>query len=272
MTTDKQLEAMFQTLLEVEWLRKERFKPGLATLLKEATEDDQLEVVLHVLKNLTYCRSSDLVDAGHEAAKQIMRGWSLTPKDTIVVGVAELNKTCGSTAYLRCIETELSRDWSGGNAIWTTTDSVFQQRQGQPNLVLVDDFVGTGDKLGGLIDRIKNNPKTADFKVHVCTFAAMETGWDIVSTAVQDRLTAHRIIQRSISDLLKEPKRAQLLAAMMDLEKNLFNKSNKYSLGYKKSEAGFYLEGFNIPNNNFPLLWWENYANKNDRKTLFARR
>jgi len=272
MNTEKQLDAMFQTLLEVDWLRKERFRDGLTTLLKEAVADEELEAAQHVLKNLTYCRSADLVDAGREAAKQIVDGWRLSPDDTNIVGVAERGKTCGSSAYLRCIETSLPRAWSAGGGIWTTTDAAFRHRNDRANLVIVDDFVGTGEKLTGLLDRLQKNPKTNSYKVHVCVFAAMETGWDNVSSAVDHRFIAHRVIQKCISDLLKEPKRTELLLAMENLEKNIFTKAGDYSLGYKKSEASFYLEGFNIPNNNFPVLWWEKYANNTERRTLFSRR
>lgn len=260
------------TLLEVDWLRKERFRDGLTTLLKEADADEEFEAIQHVLKKLTYCRSDDLVAAGSEAAKQIVEGWRLTPENSLIVGVAERGKTCGSTAYLRCIETSLPRIWSSSNAIWTTTDAAFRHRDNKPNLVIVDDFVGTGEKLTSLLSRLTANPKTSSYTVHVCAFAAMEAGWDHVSAGVGQRFIAHRVLQKCISDLLQEPKRTLLLSAMLNLEKSIFSSSGDFNLGYKKSEASFYLEGFNIPNNTFPILWWEQYANHAERRTLFSRR
>ncbi len=272
MNSDKQLNAIFMTLLEVEWLRKERFRDGLTTLLKEAAADEEFEAIQHVLKKLTYCRSDDLIAASSEAAKQIVEGWRLTPGDSLIVGVAERGKTCGSTAYLRCIETSLPRTWSASNAVWTTTDAAFRHRNQKPNLIIVDDFVGTGEKLTALLSRLSANPKTASYTVHVCAFAAMEAGWDHVSAGIDQRFIAHRVLQKCISDLLQEPKRSSLLSAMLNLEKGIFNKPGDFNLGYMKSEASFYLEGFNIPNNAFPVLWWEQYANQTERKTLFSRR
>lgn len=272
MDVDKRLEAMFTTLLEVKWLMKERFRNGLSTLIKEAGAANELEAVQHVLKELTYCGSDDLVLAGNEAAKQIEYGWRLTPDDTLIVGVANGPKTCGSTAYLRCVETSLSRAWSTSNCVWTTIDAAFRKRQAHTNLVIVDDFVGTGEKLVDLLGRLHRNPKTATYVVHVCTFASMEAGWDAVSVTVGGRFIAFRVLQRCISDLLEEPKRSEFLSAMTTLEKSFFSKPGDYSLGYKKSEASFYLEGYNIPNNNFPVLWWDQYADRTTRSTLFSRR
>jgi hypothetical protein len=272
MDAEKKLEAMFMTTLDAKWLMKERFCNGLKTLFNEANTDDELEVVKHVLKTLTYCQSEDLVQAGAEAARQIEDVWKLSPRDTIIVGVAKQGQTCGSTAYVRCIENSLPRGWSSEKSIWTTIDSAFQERNDRVNLVVVDDFVGTGEKLASLFERLRKSSNTSTYIVHACTFAAMECGRNHLDEALDQRFIAHLVLQKCISDLLQEPQRSAMLSAMVSLEGKIFSKPSEYSLGYKKSEASFYLESFNIPNNTFPVLWKDTYANRAQRAALFSRR
>jgi hypothetical protein len=275
MDEDAKLSAMFTTLLETNWLMKERYRNGLSALFKDAGSLSELEAAKHVLKELVYCKSEDLILAGCEAASQIegVNGWQLDPTNTLVVGVANGPKTCGSTAYLRCIETSLDRLWSVNAGIWTTIDAAFRKRQvTHKNLVIIDDFVGTGEKLIDLIGRLRRNPKTATYVIHVCAFASMEFGWEAVSSHVGGRFIANKVLQRCVSDRLSEPQRGDMLMAISSLERAFFSKPGEYSHGYKKSEASFYLEGYNIPNNNFPILWWDKYADGNQRSTLFARR
>ena len=45
----------------------------------------------------------------------------------------------------------------------------------------------------------------------------------------------------------------------------------KFSLGYEKSEALYSWNVFNIPNNNYPILWWYKYKDGRSRKTIFTR-
>ena len=44
-----------------------------------------------------------------------------------------------------------------------------------------------------------------------------------------------------------------------------------FSFGYGKSEALFYLEPYNVPNNVFPVLWWPPLKNNTDRRVVLKR-
>lgn len=272
MDQESKLRAMFSTVLEAPWLAKQRFEHGLVTLLKDAESADELEAVQHVLKALTYCTSEDLVAASQEAATQILSGWCLNPIDTLVVGLAERSKTCGSGAYLRAIEVALPRKWGEHGVFWTPFDSAFRQRNGRKNLVVIDDFIGTGEKITKKIDALKANPNTQSYRIHICCFAAMSKGAAAVSSQVDGDLLVHRYFDRCISDKAVDPRKTLLAAGMSALEGKIFDHPGKYNFGYMQSEAAFYLEGFNIPNNNFPLLWADEYADKRPRTPLFARR
>tara|TARA_R110002051_G_scaffold13808_6_gene45649 strand:- start:14050 stop:14307 length:258 start_codon:yes stop_codon:yes gene_type:complete len=48
-------------------------------------------------------------------------------------------------------------------------------------------------------------------------------------------------------------------------------KLDDHSLGWGKSEATFSISRFNLPNNNYPIFWWNRYRDMKYRKTLFGR-
>ncbi|WP_124475704.1 phosphoribosyltransferase-like protein [Burkholderia cepacia] len=270
MTEEERLNRMFSLITQLKWLSAERYRDGTVGLLKECSTVEEFEAVEHVLKDLKYCNSSDLDAAAASAAKQIQNGWGLTPENTILVGLAEPDKTCGSTAYLRAIENKLPRTW--GNSLHVTFNAAFRHRNNKQNLVLVDDFIGTGDKLNKRIERLINNPKTASYEIHIAAFAGMIDGIATLLPSTKNRATAEILLDKSISNNAPAGNIDRLTRNMQSLETKIFCHPGKYNFGYGQSEAAFFVEAANIPNNNFPILWWEKYADDTERPTLFTRR
>lgn len=270
MTEEERLNRLFSLMVDVKWTNSERYRNGIIGILKECETAEEFEVVEHVLSGLLYCTSSDLDAAASNAANVIQQVWGLDPSNAILVGLAEPNKTCGSTAYVRAIETKLPRSWS--DDIHTNFASSFRHREGKKNLVIVDDFIGSGEKILTRIKRIIENPKTSDYVIHVIAFAGMNFGVGEIAKVIENRIRTGKTLNKCISETQPSDKAGRLLDKMQSLEAKIFNKPNCYSFGYKQSEAAFFLEAANIPNNNFPILWWDKYADESERATLFTRR
>jgi hypothetical protein len=270
MTHANGLDRLFSIMVKLPWIQKERFRNGINGLLLDCRSEDQFDVIDHVLTQLKYCTSSDFEIASTNAAKTIETIWKLESSDTNIVGVAESNRTCGSTAFIRAIELKLPRTWA--NSIHTNFVSAFRLHGGKTNLVIVDDFIGTGCKINKKIESIRRNPNSCDYSIHVVTFAGMTKGIANVGDEVDGRIHSEIELNKCISELKPMERAATLSEAMRELETKIFENSGSYSFGYKQSEAAFYLEASNIPNNNFPILWWEKYADDSERSTLFTRR
>jgi hypothetical protein len=266
----KRLESMFDIMVKIKWINSERYRAGTLELLKDCSTEMALQTAEHVLTNLKYCTSNDVENAAINAASTIHTNWGLTPQNTILVGLAEPNKPCGSTAFVRAIENKLSRSW--GPKIYTTFKSAFRLRNNAQNLIIVDDFVGTGSKISDRLIRLADNPKTSDYKIYVVAFAGMNDGLTLISNMVDGRISVHIALDKCINGPSPSEHATTLAVEMASLEKKIFSKPGKYSFGYGQSEAAFYLESANIPNNNFPILWWDKYADESERSTLFSRR
>lgn len=271
MSPDEKIEKFFNVMEKLPWIKSERYRNGINTFISDCNTIEEIEIVDHVLSNLKFCTSTDVSNATFEIAKVIQDNWKLTPEDSLIVGVAESNKTCGSIAFIRSIETSLPRTWS--SKLHTNFASAFRHKKENINLVIVDDFIGTGSKLKTKIESIRNNPKTFDYNIFVITFAGMESGIDLISKMVNENIYTNISLSKCIASVVPFQKSQELLSEMLKLESTIFRTpKNQYSLGYGQSETAFYLEATNIPNNNFPILWWDEYANGSTRSTLFARR
>ncbi|WP_447989776.1 phosphoribosyltransferase-like protein [Achromobacter spanius] len=262
-------ERMFTLITKLSWTSRERYRRGLEAFIRDCSTSE-FDVIEHILTNLRYCTSVDLEDAAEKAGAIITKAWHLDPDDTMIVGLSEPNKTCGSTAYVRAIELQLPRCWD--KSINTNFVSAFRHRDGQKNLILIDDFIGTGEKLNKKIESLRNNPKTQSYTIHAISFAGMSFGIDFLSNKLSGRLHSELKLERAISNEDPIERGLHLIEQMESLEKGIFTKPGAYTFGYKKSETAFYLEATNIPNNNFPILWWDKYSDETPRETLFSRR
>ncbi|MDO8774836.1 MAG: hypothetical protein Q7K57_40245 [Burkholderiaceae bacterium] len=270
MTEDEKLNNMFSLLSSVQWATAERYRRGIVGLMNECDTTGKFGVVEHVLKKLAYMRSNDLQLGAAKAAQVICQSWGLQPNNTLIAGLAEPSKTCGSSAYVRAIENELDRAWA--TKIHTVFKSAFRHKEENTNLVLVDDFIGTGNKMKDRITRLKENPKTEDYAIYVVSFGGMCDGIDLITKTSCNAVEIYHKLDKCISVGLSAEVASEYTARMKEMEARIFATPGRYCFGYMQSEAAFYLESFNIPNNNFPILWSETYADSSPRASLFTRR
>lgn len=149
-------------------------------------------------------------------------------------------------------------------------------RTGRNNIVVVDDFVGSGKTVINrhklITSQFKDNKVTdytISFKVLVSTQAGLQ--------AVRDEgiaITAQHEIKKAIDDVYPEQVAAEYRALMLALEDGL---SKEYggrempSLGYNGAQAAFCRERANTPNSVFPIFWWPFKTNLDARMTILLR-
>ena len=75
-------------------------------------------------------------------------------------------------------------------------------------------------------------------------------------------------LQKGITEAIPPAERNRATEAMLELESRILPPRRiprqpddiSYNFGYGQSEALFWLEGGNVPNNVFPIFWRETYA------------
>ncbi len=151
---------------------------------------------------------------------------------------------------------------------------------GQNNIILVDDFIGSGQTVLGRIKTIKaqfDGSNITDYTIRVKALSSTQAGLDnLIASGVH--VTAQKIIKKGIDDFYDAPTAAEHRARMLAIESLL---SPRYifggeerempSLGYNGAQAVYCRENANTPNSVFPVFWWPFKADGAERKVVLVR-
>jgi len=133
-------------------------------------------------------------------------------------------------------------------------------------LILVDDYIGTGNTLTSTIEELNKNQ-------------SVKNNYAVLSVAIQedaiDYLKGNKIehyygysMNKGISNNYVTPILEQKIKTMQDIENKIPN-IHEYRFGYQKSEALITL--MKTPNNTFPVFWMECYGKRGKLNAPFAR-
>lgn len=121
-------------------------------------------------------------------------------------------------------------------------------------VVLVDDFVGTGETALGAIAYAREilGDKISDDRLKVLCIASMRQGKETIE-ANGIQVYAEKVYDKGISDYYKGKWLTKAIAQMESIEKHLKGLEDEFKFGYKHSEALISLK--RCPNNTFPIYW-----------------
>lgn len=131
-------------------------------------------------------------------------------------------------------------------------DFMCQVHKDDLRVVLVDDFVGTGETAWNAVQYVKKIQPSLDNKdiVIVC-IVAMQAGIEFLAQKGVRTYYAN-VEKRGITDYYQGNSLAYATKVMSDIEA-LMNVKNKFRFGYNRSEALVCME--RCPNNTFPFYW-----------------
>jgi hypothetical protein len=264
-------KAIFKLVSSRPWL--EERDEQVIELLNECETYRQQNLILGLLERFKFSNSSDLGASAKALAHKITSDWALTPDATAVVAVADKYESDGSHFLLKAMAQKFSREdgWGNDNFFGYIT-SIAELSENYKNIVLVDDFIGTGKKISRKIKWVREilGERSSSNAIYVCSMASMN-----LSIRRLDDLGINYFstiwLPKGISDFYIGDQLAEAIEDMAVLERNLSELNNDYRFGYKKSEALYYHEPYNVSNNVFPLFWWEKSQRTKYRKVLFSR-
>jgi hypoxanthine phosphoribosyltransferase len=262
-----------QLHLEYEWLTYE--PEALFDLWCLSDNAEQKDLIEHLIKNFSFIDSRKLTLGGENLSNQIETIWELTPSNTFLLATCDDRKPDGSQSIIQILKNKFSINWKESN-FYNSLPIGANEISSNSNILLVDDFIGTGDtierKLKYLNSTIKKR-KLENVTIRIISLAAMDFSKDVLNALGVEYYSVHWL-KKGINELIEEAKREAASQSMEQLEGKLKKKYHGKQLpkfGYKGSEALYALEANNIPNNVFPIFWWPFYKGGNSRKTLFRR-
>lgn len=225
-------------------------------LLQLLRDDDEIEVVISLLERASCYRGNENDAAAAALAAHIQTEWSLNPGDTCFLAKdLEESHTGSADAALEFVRKalfELASSWKGSNFLGSKTPLLDGAKW--KNLVLVDDFVGSGKKLQKKIKWLSEHTKETP-KVYVATFVAHELAFELLDPLTES-FHATKYLQRGISDhYADEATVGRYIDAMLRIEGRFGTINPKFSLGFDKTESTYFPFQWNTPNNVFPIFW-----------------
>ena len=268
---------MFTTVLEMTisqpWLRERQL--ALIDLIDECEADEQQQLVFELLERFTFLEAPDFQQAIQGIADYIQVTLGLGP-DNAAISASDNGKYADSSQFvaysLKAAANWNAPNWSTNSFVASLSHLVGSAEKG--NLVLVDEFIGTGETAGKKVKWLKSELAKCGTtpKIYFGVIAGMEAGLERLKPQVDGVFAAH-VLTRGISNFYPAGEIEQRLDAMLALEQQLGPETRrgslkKHSLGYKKSESLYSRSNGNTPNNVFPVFWWDVRPDGSHRQTL----
>lgn len=208
-----------------------------------------------------------------------IHNWGLQPSKTWIVAVANKSEVDGSTAALQKLKNKVLpyEDWH--SRFLPNIPEAAEKIKNNANVVLFDDFLGTGNKMVRKVEWIKkllNDKGIKNINFFCACFSGMEFGIQHIQKTLGIPIFTANSLKRGISERYTGNQLERAVELMKQIEEQLNpnyknKKLSEYTFGYKKSEALYYAINDNCPNNVFPIFWWPIKKNKIPFKTMLRR-
>ncbi len=275
-------KAIFQTMLGLTnaqpWIA-DKIDELTHLIFDECVDLEKQELILGLLERFTYLSEKDFNQHLLDLAWAIATDPCLDQKDTLITAMAADAYSDSSQYIVYCLKPKLEDiKWRDHKSV-TTFGKAYQVYKSSPahkNIVLVDEFIGTGNTALGRVREIKkifSDKGIVDYTVRIYAIAASKTG----IRAIQDegiKIHAHIELDKGISDFYPQNDVTDKTRLMLELENILsdsFSGRKLPSLGYGEVECLYSRMNGNTPNSVFPIFWWKFLADNTERPTLLTR-
>ena len=274
----KQFNEFFPLLIEKPWLEDKY--DALKDLIGLCTRDSQRQLLHSLLSRFVYHgdREYDLILRA--IISQVFAVWRLPLGQTQFVATTLENDADGAQAVLQDLKGTLAEAQYGPNDVKCVNklDEATSNLFTHPNVVLIDDFFGSGTTLRNRVqrlrskfdERIQKDQRNVAYRISACVVASMEAARD-QANALSIDLFAGRFLQKGITDHLAGRARFRAYKDMLMLEKAIRDdeRAREFPFGFGQAEALYALKvRKNVPNS---VFWWPRLSDGAARGTIFNR-
>lgn len=237
----------------------------------------ETDLLCDLLRRHTHLSQDEFAAHLELIPKQIIEQWKLKEDETqIVATTTDRSPDSGQLVIQSLKPLFVEFGWEKpklANRQTAALDSIEER----PDVVIVDDFSGTGNTIVNVIQDIRRRAGQKGVReprsIYVCLVAAMESA---VSTIEGEGAVVYTPLRltKGINDHYAGQDLTDSIACMLGLESRLAAKVHNISLpsfGWGQAEALFSIDKQNTPNSVFPVFWWPESADRERRKTLLVR-
>ena len=269
----KLFDKYFRILPKQNWLAEKESE--LMNMVSSCKTNQQQDLVFSLLEDFQYVGSEILNRYIESIADYIINDSGFDIKRTQIVGMAMDDNPDSSQWVLHQLKSIMTKKGWNNVKITTRFDKAVKIMNSEMlnQLVLVDEFIGSGQSVEGRINLLKARAKT-DYEIKACFIAGMEFGIERVVNSFAD-FKCFIPLKKAISEKMTDEKRSDAIIFMKELESTLLPKINDkelstYHFGYNGAEA-LYSSICNTPNSVFPYFWWPYDLNSQNRNPILIR-
>lgn len=248
-------------------------------LFEECQKDETRELLIDLIQRFEFLDNDRYLYLMRQIALEIVTEPNLYEQSTLITAMSIGNDVDSGQAIIYSLKALLQeQQWINHKSINDAMQSLKTFKRNAPlrDIIIVDEFVGSGQTVIGRVRTIKEQFKDAnitDYTIRVKTLAATEKGISNINSEGIE-ISSQVIIKKGISDYYEKDVAQIKIDQMLELECLLsrsYNDRELPTLGYGEAEALYYRKDINLPNSVFPIFWWSEYLNKKARKTLLVR-
>ena len=265
-----------------EWLLN--YSAPLYELIKLCKNKTERVLISDLLNRFTYLSEDDFHFYLYEFVSTIADTWRLPLGSTQVAAITYDKEADSAQMVLDLLQYHFAENHCHGIRTVNKLQDCKLYVSERPNIVLVDEFVGTGNTILKVVGTLhamlrkffkKKQMQPIPYNIRVLVVASMLIGEERIRAKGIDFYSCISL-KRGISDYLTGDIRKKTIKRMYKMEELLVNKINRYELndyrlGYRHSQSLYAAEGRNAPNNVFPIFWWPKLSDGSDRKTICYR-
>lgn len=269
---------VFELSTKQKWLAH-RVQELTHLLFSECDTDQKRKLVIELLGRFTHVTNSKYSELIENLVDNIIGIQGLTDESCQVVAMAADSSSDSSQRVLYDLKLLFEqRGWRKYRHVnqFSAAYRTHKQSPKHNNIVLIDEFIGSGQSAIGRVDGIKRQFNIAgitDLKIYIRTLAGMKEGVQRVRDSGID-VEALILLDKGITDLSPAWQVPEQIEIMRELEKQLlptYNETDLPSLGYGQMESLYTRDGGNTPNNVFPIFWWPFKLDASERQVLLYR-
>ncbi|EHR6922404.1 hypothetical protein KUK83_000147 [Vibrio parahaemolyticus] len=249
-------------------------------LFSECESEEERELILELLERFTHVTNEKFSELINTLVEDIATDPNLEEETTQIVAMTGDSNSDSGQFVLYALKPGLEKfSWRKHitvNNFQRAYKAFNTHGKKHTNIILVDEFVGSGQTIIGRVKRLKDlfeGNGITNINIRVKCLAASSIGIKKAEEAEID-LTAYLVIKQGISGHYDSTEVASKLALMDRLESILstsYGTRNLPKLGYGGTESLYTRDSGNTPNSVFPIFWWPFFNDNSSRSPLLIR-
>ncbi|WP_312307605.1 phosphoribosyltransferase-like protein [Acinetobacter variabilis] len=259
-----------------QWLSEK--KEALSHLLFVDCEDvETRNIVMQLIDKIKYIKDVEYNMLLKCLAENIIQTESDPCKVQIVAMTGDSGADSAQAVIYSLKSILAQKDWDGYLFV-NRYDHSYKEasRKGfnHTKIILVDNFIGSGDTVLGRIQRIKSQYGTQEIEICVKVVFCTEFGKARLESEGVEVYVVHELLKKVIDGFYDATEANLFKEKIRNIESKFlenFEGRTLHSLGYSDGQIALAIQDVNTPNNVLPIFWWKYYKNMSKRPVILHR-